>query len=90
MRAVRVRVTGQVQGVGFRAFVSRRAAELGITGWVRNLPDGGVEAEGVGGEAELTRFVDAVRTGPRLARIEHASEHWFDPTEAPRGFRIEA
>jgi acylphosphatase len=90
MRAVRVRVTGRVQGVGYRAFVSRRAAELGITGWVRNLPDGGVEAEGVGGEAELARFVEALRTGPRQARVEDASEQWFDPTEAPRAFRIEA
>ncbi len=90
MRAVRVRVTGRVQGVGFRAFVLREAAALGITGWVRNLPDGAVEAEGVGGEAELARFVDALRTGPRLACIEGASEHWFDPPGAPRGFRIEA
>jgi acylphosphatase len=90
MRAVRMRVTGQVQGVGFRAFVSRRAAELGLAGWVRNLPDGGVETEAVGAEDALARFVDAVKVGPRLARIEQASEQWFDPAEAPRGFRIEA
>ena len=90
MQAVRVRVTGRVQGVGFRHFVSRRAAELGVAGWVRNLPDGGVETEAVGGEAALARFVEAVRTGPRHARILDASEHWFERTEAPSGFRIEA
>jgi acylphosphatase len=90
MRAVRVRVSGQVQGVGFRAFVSRRAAELGVSGWVRNLPDGDVEAVGLGAESELARFAAAVRTGPRMARIVDASEQWFDSAEAPRGFRIEA
>lgn len=90
MRAVRVRVSGQVQGVGFRAFVWRQAAELGVTGWVRNLPDGDVETEAVGDEGTLRRFVDAVRAGPRRARIVEAREQWFEPEEAPPGFRIEA
>ena len=88
MRAVRVVVTGRVQGVGFRAFVLQQAAELGLAGWVRNRPDGAVEAEAVGREAELQQFVDALRAGPRFARVEAAAAQWFDSAEAPRGFRV--
>jgi len=90
MRAVRVRVTGTVQGVGFRMFVIRLAEQLGVAGWVRNLPDGAVETEAVGPEPVLARFVEGVRTGPRHARVREASEQWFERTEAPRGFRVVA
>jgi acylphosphatase len=88
MRAVRVVVTGRVQGVGFRAFVQRRADELGLTGWVRNRSDGSVEAEAAGHEAELLRFVEALRAGPRHARVEHAAEEWFESAGARDGFRV--
>jgi acylphosphatase len=88
MRAVRVVVTGRVQGVGFRAFVMRRAGELGLAGWVRNRLDGSVEAEAVGREAELHRFVEALRVGPGHARVDVAEEEWFESAEAPRDFRV--
>jgi acylphosphatase len=88
MRAVRIVVSGRVQGVGFRAFVQRLADELGVTGWVRNRADGSVEAEAVGREPELVRFVEALRAGPRHARVEHADEEWFESAGAPRGFRV--
>ncbi len=83
-----MQLRGRVQGVGFRAFVSRRADELALGGWVRNLPDGSVEVEATGEEAALRSFVEAVRSGPRPARVEHAAEQWFDTWEAPRGFRV--
>jgi len=88
MRAVRIVVSGRVQGVGFRAFVRQVAHERGISGWVRNRPDGCVEAEAVGHEPELVEFVKALRVGPRKAWVERVAEEWFEPAEAPRGFRV--
>jgi acylphosphatase len=88
MQAVRVVVSGRVQGVGFRAWVVRVAAELGVTGRVWNRPDGGVEAEAVGPSRALERFVAAMREGPRLARVEHVTEQWFECPETPRGFQV--
>jgi acylphosphatase len=79
---------GRVQGVGFRAFVLRRAAELELAGSVRNRPDGVVEAEAFGREAELRRFVEALRVGPGHARVERADEEWFESAGAPEGFRV--
>jgi acylphosphatase len=87
MQAVRVVVSGRVQGVGFRAWVVREAAELGVTGRVWNRPDGGVEAEAVGPGEALERFVAALRQGPRLARVEQVVEQWFECREVPRGFQ---
>jgi acylphosphatase len=66
----RVLVSGRVQGVFFRDSCRRVAEEHGVAGWVRNLPDGRVEAH-VEGEAEaLTRIERALRMGPRGARVE--------------------
>ena len=62
-------ISGRVQGVGFRYFTQDWALREGATGWVRNLPDGRVEAH-VEGEAEsVTRIERALRTGPRGARV---------------------
>ena len=66
----RVVITGLVQGVGFRYFVQERAESLGITGWVRNLRDGRVEAE-IEGESELiAMLIDAMREGPTFSHVE--------------------
>jgi len=67
---VRVFADGRVQGVAYRYFAEKCAAALEITGWVRNLPDGRVEvlAEGRGENIEL--FLDKLREGPRLARVD--------------------
>ena len=63
-------ISGRVQGVGFRYFTQDTARREGVTGWVRNLPDGGVEAL-VEGEAQaVTRVERALRTGPRGARVD--------------------
>ena len=64
------RIRGRVQGVGFRWFVHREAAELGLRGWVRNTDDGCVEAM-VAGEPELIAELDqAVRKGSRGSRVD--------------------
>lgn len=74
-------VRGDVQGVGFRHFVTRVAGRAGVTGWVRNLADGRVEAVGEGPEAAVKQWVEACRKGPPLARVEACEVAW----EAPEG-----
>jgi acylphosphatase len=67
--ARRYLVSGYVQGVGFRWFVRRVAEEIGVTGWVRNLPDGRVEAEAAGAPEALAAFEARLREGPAGARV---------------------
>lgn len=89
MKAMRIVIHGRVQGVGFRWYVMRRAQELGLTGWVRNHPHGVVEAEAVGDEAMLERFVEAVRKGPGTpARVDHTAVQWLDDAGAGASFEI--
>ncbi|MEO7793682.1 MAG: acylphosphatase [Thermoanaerobaculia bacterium] len=70
MKRMSYRVTGKVQGVGFRAFAVRLARECGVVGWVRNDPDGTLRAEAVGSDAALTSFGAALRMGPSGAQVE--------------------
>lgn len=63
-------MSGRVQGVGFRWFVTRRASALDLRGWARNLPDGRVEVVATGAPASLSALDQAVRSGPMLARVE--------------------
>lgn len=63
-------VTGFVQGVGFRWFTMRRAKSLGLTGWVRNLPDGSVEAWAEGDESALDLLEAALQGGPSGSRVK--------------------
>jgi len=62
--AMHVIVHGVVQGVGFRYFVLRRAQPLGLTGWVRNLPDGTVEIRAEGPVSKLQQLLEALPYGP--------------------------
>ena len=64
-------VSGKVQGVGFRDWVTRQARENGITGWVRNLKDGRVEILANGEDESLAILIDIIREGPPMARIDH-------------------
>ena len=63
-RSVRLRITGRVQGVGYRAWAMRPRRALGLRGWVRNRADGSVEALVIGDEAAVARMVEACREGP--------------------------
>jgi acylphosphatase len=76
-RTVHIRVEGRVQGVGYRAFVEMRAAELGVSGWVRNRRDGSVEAVLQGSPDAVEAILDACRAGPpasRVARLDIVGE----------------
>jgi acylphosphatase len=65
------RITGRVQGVGFRFFVEHAARREGLGGWVRNCADGSVEALVEGEQDAVARFERAVRTGPPGAHVDH-------------------
>jgi acylphosphatase len=77
----RVLISGRVQGVFFRDTCRRLAEDSGVTGWVRNLPDGRVEAVFEGPAAEVRRLVDWARTGPRLAVVDDVAVQ----SEPPEG-----
>ncbi len=66
---VRARVSGRVQGVWFRESTRRKALELGLRGWVRNCPDGSVEAVFEGEETADRSALEFVREGPPLSRV---------------------
>ncbi|NUM53071.1 MAG: acylphosphatase [Candidatus Hydrogenedentes bacterium] len=72
-------VRGRVQGVGFRYAAYRKAQELGLAGWVRNLGDGSVEAELDGARALLEAFLAWCREGPPLARVQTVDVTWSVP-----------
>lgn len=74
-----VRVTGQVQGVFFRAWAQGHARELGVSGWIRNCADGTVEAHVEGDESAVTRMIDRMRSGPSNARVEDVSFEDVEP-----------
>ena len=66
-RTVHFRAQGQVQGVGYRAFVELNAFQLGIDGWVRNLRDGSVEAVFQGSPKDVAKLIERCRQGPTAA-----------------------
>jgi acylphosphatase len=69
MSAIRYIVSGKVQGVFFRAWTRDQARSLGVSGWVRNRPDGTVEALAVADEATQARFRQRLEQGPPLSRV---------------------
>ncbi|NIJ40022.1 acylphosphatase [Parvibaculum indicum] len=73
-RSVRVRISGEVQGVGYRAWTVRRASALGLSGWVRNLPDGDVEAVFSGPAESVAEMIVACREGPRMSTVRAVEE----------------
>lgn len=83
----RVVVHGLVQGVYFRDTTRRRAVSAGVSGWVRNRPDGTVEAVFEGEPAAVERLVAFCREGPRSARVERVEVEPEEPEGLP-GFRI--
>ncbi len=89
MRGVRARIVGRVQGVGFRAFVYRRARERGVVGWVRNLDDGDVEAEGWGDPAAIDGWLGDLRRGPSAARVVRVETTEIEGEPDRTGFAIE-
>jgi acylphosphatase len=86
--ARRVRVSGRVQGVWFRASTAERAAALGIRGRAENLPDGSVIVHAAGTSAALDALVEWLHRGPPMARVDAVEVEVIEPGgyEWPEGF----
>jgi len=69
-----IKVEGRVQGVGFRYFVQKRATEWHIAGWVKNTVDGGVLVMAQGRTEDMDVFLDHLRRGPSMARVDRVIE----------------
>ncbi len=88
---VHIFISGFVQGVGFRQFVKREAVKAGATGWVRNMPDGRVEAKLYGPKAKIEGMIAVYRKGPFLSEVQDVVVVWEDKEtllRPPEDFRI--
>ena len=88
LACLQVTLYGRVQGVFFRAFVNRRARELGLAGYVRNLPDGAVEVRAEGERPLLEKLLGHLKTGPPAGRVDKVVTGWSAHTGNFSGFNI--
>ncbi len=88
MARAHLRIYGRVQGVFFRSTMRDVARELGVRGWVRNLPDGSVEAVVEGEREKVEKIVEWAHQGPPLARVQRVEVRWEDYREEFDDFRI--
>jgi acylphosphatase len=87
LKRAKVIVRGSVQGVFFRAEARDRARSLGLAGWVRNVPDGTVEAVFEGEDERVKSMVEWCSRGPAGARVGKVDVDWSEP-EGDQGFSI--
>jgi len=85
---VHVWVRGRVQGVGFRAHVEYHARQIRVTGWVRNIGWDTVEAVAEGTREKVARFIEMMKEGPRMSRVDEAKVEWEDVTGEFREFGV--
>ncbi|NOZ84845.1 MAG: acylphosphatase [Deltaproteobacteria bacterium] len=88
MDRVHLLIRGRVQGVWFRQSTKEQAIRLGLKGWVRNLPDGRVEAVAEGNRPELEKLIEWCRNGPPLARVDEVEVEWRKPEKDLPGFTV--
>ncbi|KAK9239382.1 Acylphosphatase [Lipomyces kononenkoae] len=89
LRRIAFEVQGQVQGVGFRKFVERKALSIGdISGWVLNTKNGAVKGEAQGRGHNLERFIEALKSGPFLSRVDKVDWKFIDVLSTEIGFAI--
>ena len=82
-----VRVTGRVQGVFFRGWTQQQANELGVAGWVRNCPDGSVEAHLTGEESDVQNLIERLHEGPPSAAVSRVKVEPAEPS-TENGFDV--
>ena len=88
MKQLHILVSGFVQGVGYRAFTRHEARRRKLKGWVKNLPDGRVEAVMQGPEEKLREMIHACEKGSYFAQVQNVVVEWEDPTEVFTEFII--
>ena len=85
---LRVRISGHVQGVGFRFFAVDEATARGLVGYARNLRDGDVEVVAEGPRNALEVYLEVLREGPRAGRVDRAQPSWSEAQGEFEGFGI--
>lgn len=88
MRKVRAIVSGRVQGVWYRAHTREKAQELGVVGYVRNLPDGTVEIVARGNSAQVEALLDWARTGPPMSAVHGVEAEDLTDDETYPSFEV--
>lgn len=86
--AAHIVVRGRVQGVGYRYYVHRHAAKLGLSGYIRNLYNGDVEVEVEGIRSLIDQLIGLLKLGPRSAEVSDVQVEWKEPTKLYSGFEI--
>jgi acylphosphatase len=88
MKRLHLKIYGKVQGVYFRSSAQGRARKLGLSGWVKNMPDGTVETIAEGEEENLNEYLQWCKNGPSSAWVEEVKKKWEEPTGEFKGFNI--
>ena len=88
MEGLSCTVKGRVQGVGYRYFTQTLAKSMGLTGWVRNLPDGAVELFAIGGKEVLERFLHKLKEGPIGSHVKGVDFQWLEDQKPASSFEI--
>lgn len=88
MKQAHVFISGSVQGIGYRQFIKQNARKLGVTGWVGNTEDGGVEAVFQGEEDMVQVMIEQAKKGPFMAEVEHFGFEWEEGEELYESFEI--
>mgnify|MGYP001562707212 FL=1 len=81
-------IKGDVIGVGFRAWTKIQAKIIGVTGWVRNSMDDGVEAQIQGDEEKVKQMIELIKKGPPVSHVEDVEIFWQEPKEIFDEFKI--
>lgn len=87
MQQLHIHIAGRVQGVFFRAHAKREADRVGITGWVCNTDNGGVEVVAQGEESKLAEFLDWCRRGPDSAEVVDVKATWGNVASKHEGYK---
>lgn len=88
MIQVQLFISGSVHGVGFRQFVKSYAQKLGLTGWVRNISDGRVEAVIQGEKQDIEKMIELCKKGPTFAEVESVEVLWEEIDDFSNEFNI--
>ncbi len=87
-KRIHIYYSGHVQGVGFRYTTRETASSLGLSGWVKNLPDGRVEVVAEGGKEDIEKFLAGMESGPLGQYIKDKQISWQEPGHEFREFDI--